>query len=120
MKARVVFLPYITKKLRHKSLGFTIDGDSKENTQTEGQKRIKCKAGEVYLVYHCLPHIPTAAERGRKEHAFLPLVEGSIGVIYPYAESAVAWAGAVLVATCTGLLVKKARTMATTRRAADK
>ena len=64
--------------------------------------------------------IPTAAERGRKEHAFLPLVEGSIGVIYPYAESAVAWAGAVLVATCTGLLVKKARTMATTRRTADK
>ena len=122
MKARVVFLANITKKLRHKSLGFCIYGDSKENAQAKGEEVIKYKAGEVYLVWHHLPHIPHpfCSRKRQKGNLLSASGAGSKWTIYTYAESAVACTGAVSVATCTGLLVKNARTMATTRRAADK
>ena len=74
MKSCLVFLPHISKHLGHKGLGFSVYRDRKENTQAKGQKIIKYKGGEVYLVYHCLALIRSAEKRGRKEYAFLPLV----------------------------------------------
>jgi hypothetical protein len=58
VKSRLFFLPHVTQNLSHKGLGFSVYSDRKENTQTEGQEVVKYKAGEVYLVWHLLPHIP--------------------------------------------------------------